>query len=225
METVILVFMAFVSVITLLIVLVVIKDILQGALKKDKSTSVQHPQLEEATPVLVQQKEVEPTEPVLCDEKVEQNPQEKVVDDNSITFQAGATETHTDKYLALTHDEKAYYDEIVRYAQQIEGAKRNLNERYEDYKLGITRLVRLRIKRGIVMAELILPNSDFKNYVSDNKIDVKLAPTVIKVIGWDSVKVVKDSLDIVVKAIADEKERKKEIAREKRRARRSAHKA
>ena len=226
METVILVFMAFVSVITLLIVLIVAKDIIHSALKKDKK---------EKKETLVQkaeehdEKEEKPVEVEVSDEKVEErveeNVEEKAQDDNSITFSAGSNETHTDKYLALNSEEKSYYDEVARYAQQIEGAKRNLNERYEDYKVGNTRLVRLRIKRGVIMAELVLPNSDFKNYVSDNKIAVKLAPTVFKVVSWEVVKVVKDSLDIVVKAISDEKERKKEIAREKRRARRSANKA
>lgn len=227
METVILVFMAFVSVITLLIVLIVAKDIIHNALRKDKKEEKED--LSEKTEARDEEKEetlvVEAVSKEVVEEKLEETTEEKVQDDNSITFSAGVSETHTDKYLALTNEEKSYYDEIVRYAQLIEGSKRNLNERYEDYKVGNTRLVRLRIKRGVVMAELVLPNSDFKNYVSDNKIAVKLAPTVFKVISWDVVKVVKDSLDIVVKAIADEKERKKEIAREKRRARRSANKA
>ena len=227
METVILVFMAFVSVITLLIVLIVAKDIIHNALRKDKKEEKED--LSEKTEARDEEKEetpaVEAVSEEVVEEKLEETTEEKVQDDNSITFSAGVSETHTDKYLALTNEEKSYYDEIVRYAQLIEGSKRNLNERYEDYKVGNTRLVRLRIKRGVVMAELVLPNSDFKNYVSDNKIAVKLAPTVFKVISWDVVKVVKDSLDIVVKAIADEKERKKEIAREKRRARRSANKA
>ena len=197
METVILVFMAFVSVMTLLIVLVVIKDILQNALKKHKKV--------EQSPIL--DKEPTKQEESVQEESVQEEVVESVkVDDNAITFSKGQSETHLDKYLALSSEEKGYYDEIVRYVQQVEGAKRNLNERYEDYKVGITRLVRLRIKRGVIMAELILPNSDFKNYVSDNKLDVKLAPTVIKVVSLESVKVVKDSLDIVVKAIADEKD-------------------
>ena len=214
METVILVFMAFVSIITLLIVLVVIKDILQGAFRREKAGTKEQARVKEEASV----------EPV--SEQIEENvEEEKVLDeDNSITFQAGAKETHSDKYIALKNEDKSYYDEIVKYVQQIEGAKRNLNERYEDFKLGITRLVRLRIKKGVIIAELILPNSDFKNYVSDNKIAVKLAPTVIKVVGGESVKIVKDSLDIVVKAIKEEKERKKELARERRRARRAQQK-
>lgn len=207
METVILVFMAFVSVVTLLVVLVVIKDILQGAFKKDKT-----------------QQKVEDVTAVEVEKVIEPVTEEEKVDDNAIVFSAGSSKSHTDKYIDLKTSEKAYYDEIIRYVQQIDGVKRNLNDRYEDYKVGITRLIRLRIKKDTILAELILPNSDFKYYVSDNKVDVKLAPTVIKVISWESVKVVKDSLDIVVKAIAEEKERKKEIARKKRKARRLAQK-
>ena len=79
--------------------------------------------------------------------------------------------------------------------------------------------MRILIKRGIVVCELILPNTDFKNYIEDNKLALKPAATVVKVTDEEKVKIVKNAVDIAVKGIAEEKERKKEQAKILRRER------
>lgn len=146
--------------------------------------------------------------------------------DESVRFKPKTTQTLEEKYLALDSASRQYYDEIVKYAAAKEGAKRIKNVRYEEYKIGLTRLVRLLIKRGTVMCEFILPNADFKNYVNENKVDVKLAASVMKITDEAAEQAAKDSIDIVVNAIAQEKEYKKQVAREKRRlARRKAKQA
>ena len=80
------------------------------------------------------------------------------------------------------------------------------------------------IKRDVITCEFILPNNDFKYYVNENKINVKQAATVLKIVDDASVKVAKDSIDIAVKAIQEEKELKKEQAKERRRLARQAKK-
>ena len=125
------------------------------------------------------------------------------------------------KYLKLTSEYRAYYDEIIRYAMEIEGHKRYKNTSYEEYKVGKNSVVKIKIKNGVILCELLVPNLDFKNYVSDNKIDVRQAATVIKVVDDSSLSAVKGSMDIVLNEIKKEREYKKEKALERRRNRRA----
>ena len=149
---------------------------------------------------------------------------EEVVSDDNVSFTSEKSLTIDDKYLELTSDQKTWYDEIIKYASAVDGSRRFKNARYEEYKVGKNRLVRMLIKRGIIVCEFILPNNDFKNYVNENKLKIKAAPTVLKVVDTESVQVAKDSIDIAVKAIEDEKEYKKQQIRERRKQARLAEK-
>ena len=141
--------------------------------------------------------------------------------EGTISFATGAQKTLDEKYLELPMEQRRWYDEIIKYASAVEGSKRFKNARYEEYKVGKNRLVRLLIKRGIINCEFILHNSDFKNYVNENKISVRQGTTVMLVEAAETVDAVKNSIDIVVAFIAEEKEYKKQQARERRRAARA----
>ena len=129
--------------------------------------------------------------------------------------------TLEEKYLKLPTELRAYYDEIVRYAMSIEGHKRYKSANYEEYKVGKNRIVRIRIKNDVITCELVVPNLDFRNYVSDNKIDVRQAATVIKVVDGASLEAVKGCMNIVLNEIEKEREYKKEQAKARRRERRA----
>lgn len=152
---------------------------------------------------------------------VEEAPTEETVEeaDGTISFSTNTQQTLEQKYLALSGEQKSWYDEIIKYASNVEGSKRFKNARYEEYKVGKNRLVRLLIKRGTIHCEFLLQNSDFKNYISENKIAVKQSATTIIVDSAATVDAVKSSIDIAVAAIAEEKEYKKKLARERRKAR------
>ncbi len=152
------------------------------------------------------------------EEKKEEQPVAETNDDNNVSFNAVQTQTLEEKYNLLPVKYQKYYDEIAKYAASIEGHKVIKNNRYEEYKMASARLVRLLIKRGTVIAEFIFSNFDFKNYASENKVSVKQAPTAIKIVDEEAVKVAKDSIDICIKTYFDEKEMKKELAKEKRKA-------
>lgn len=147
------------------------------------------------------------------------------VADGSVRFQPKKVETLDEKYAKLDVVQRGYYDETMAYAAAKANAKRFKNARYEEYKVGKTRLVRVLIKRGVIMCEFILPNADFKSYISENKVSVKHAPSVIKLVDEASLQAVKDSMDIVVRAAEEEKEYKKQLAREKRRIARANERA
>ena len=143
-------------------------------------------------------------------------------DEGKISFSASQRQTLEEKYLALSSEAKGWYDEIIKYAANVEGSKRFKNVRYEEYKVGKNRLVRVLIKRGVIQCEFLLHNSDFKNYISENKISVKQAATTMLVEDAATVAAVKSCIDIAVAAFAEEREYKKQLAKEKRRAARQS---
>lgn len=249
MTTLMTVFMVFAIMMCVFSALVITREIVRDSVeRREKRSSASAPAAETQTapeepaakeaeaPVAQTQPQAEeelPFYPTAEDEAEEVAATEAVetaetepTNDEAVRFRPKTTQTLEEKYLALDQNARKYYDEIVKYAAAKEGAKRIKNVRYEEYKIGLTRLVRLLIKRGTVMCEFILPNADFKNYVNENKVDVKLAASVMKITDEAATQAAKDSVDIVVNAIAQEKEYKKQVAREKRRlARRKAKQA
>ena len=188
---------------------------------------IAEPVVEEAPveePAPIEEAVEEPVEEVAAvEEAVEEAEAED--DEGTVKFSAGQKQTLEEKYLALSAQARGWFDEIIKYASAVEGSKRFKNVRYEEYKVGKNRLVRLLIKRGIIHCEFSLQNSDFKNYVSENKISVRQSATVMRVENEATVDAVKNSIDIAVAAIAEEKEYKKQQAREKRKAARALENA
>ncbi len=226
-------FIAVVLIIGIFCVVVVTRDIVtEERAKKNASEAAT------ATPVVVYQPapapqqteepEVEePTEepakeePATEETAVTEEVAEDAEDDGVVNFATG-TKTLDEKYLELTPEFKGYYDEIVRFANTVEGSKRYKNANYEEYKVGKNRLVRLKIKRETVICELVIPNLAFKNYVSENKVEVKQAPATIKVVDDATLSAVKDSMQIAINAIEEERAYKKEQAKLRRRQKRAA---
>lgn len=179
----------------------------------------------EEEPAPVEEVEIEEAPAPVEEAPVEEPAEAPVDEDGKISFSTGTQQTIAEKYLALPSEQKGWYDEIIKYASAVEGSKRYYNARYEEYKVGKNRIVRLLIKRGVIHCEFILHNSDFKNYVSENKIAVKQSATTMLVEDAATVDAVKNSIDIVVAQIAEEKEYKKQRAKEKRKEAKAAAEA
>ena len=193
-------FIAVVLIIGIFCVTVVTRDIVLDERRRKSTTPVVEakPQAEvaaepvkESAPLVVAapveepvaEQEKEPEEVAIeieTDTETAAAEEETADEDGRVNFSAG-TKTLDEKYLELSPEYKGYYDEIVRYAMAVEGSKRYKNANYEEYKVGKSRLVRLKIKRDTLICELVIPNLDFKNYVSENKVEVKQAPATIKV--------------------------------------------
>ncbi len=232
MEILFMVFMVVVSVIALFAVMVVLRDIIKEILdarKKEKNCKCDEEPAAPApapaapapapvapTPVVEPVAEPKPVEP--AEETAAPAEESATEEDGKISFAAGQQQTIDEKYLELSPEAKGWYDEIIKHAAIVEGSRRFKNARYEEYKVGNNRLVRMLIKRGVVHCEFILHNSDFKNYVNENKISVRQAATTMRIDSKDTVDAAKNSIDIVVAAIAEEREYKKQLAREKRKA-------
>ena len=222
MEILFMVFMVFVSVMCLFSALVVLRDIVKEIAESKRQAKAQRVQVVEKcleTPCVLP----EPPKPVVEEVKEETVESEIAVTsveekEDNISFSANNKQTLDEKYASLSQKDKSRYNEIVEYAKKVEGNRCFKNDRYEEYKVGKNRLVRMLIKRGVIICEFILQNSDFKNYVNENKISVKQSATSLKILDSASVAVAKNSIDIAVNAINEEKEYKKQLAREKRRA-------
>ena len=217
-------FIAVVLIIGIFCVVVVTRDIVtEERAKKNASEAAT------ATPVVVYQPAPAPQqteepeveepkeepakeEPATEETAVTEEVAEEAEDDGVVNFATG-TKTLDEKYLELTPEFKGYYDEIVRFANTVEGSKRYKNANYEEYKVGKNRLVRLKIKRETVICELVIPNLAFKNYVSENNVEVKQAPATIKVVDDATLSAVKDSMQIAINAIEEERAYKKEQAK------------
>ena len=216
MEILFMVFMVVVSIIALFAVLVVLRDIVKEILNakyhpvervnmvaEAEAIVAKAAAKEEPAPVITVVEEA-PVQPVVEEAVEEEKPAE--VDDGKISFSAGQQQSLEEKYLALSAEARGWYDEIIRHASMVEGSKRFKTLRYEEYKVGKNRLVRVLIKRGIINCEFILQNSDFKNYVSENKISIKQSATTILIENAATVVAAKNSIDIAVAAIAEEQE-------------------
>lgn len=227
MEILFMVFMVIVTIMALFAILVVLRDIVKEVLtsRREREDAKKAAKAAEVKPVVaepVAAPVVAPVaEPVVVEEPVvtETVVEEVAVadDEGKVTFSAGQ-QTLDEKYLALPSEARGWYDEVIKYASAVDGSKRFKNARYEEYKVGKHRLVRLLIKRGVINCEFILQNSDFRNYVNENKISVSQSATTIRIDSAATVDVVKDSINIVVASINEEKEYKKQLAREKRKA-------
>ena len=147
-------------------------------------------------------------------------------DENAVVFSAGDLQkTLDEKFQELDETQQRYYVEIVQYAMGKVGAKQYKNQRYEEYKIGKTRLVRMQIKRGLVVCEFILLNADFNNFIRDNKVRVKQSPTVLRLEDDAAVGIAKNSIDIAEKAALEELEYKKQQRKERRRLARMQERA
>ncbi|MBE6702078.1 MAG: hypothetical protein E7585_01515 [Ruminococcaceae bacterium] len=143
--------------------------------------------------------------------------QENEEGEGTVSFSATQRQTLEEQYAALSTEQKEFYDKIAAYAAAKKGSKCMKNQRYEEYKLGSSRIVRLRIRRGIVHCEFVMINRDFRNHISESKVSVKEAATVIKVQEAAAVEVVLSSIDLAVQLIEEERAYKKQLARERRR--------
>ncbi|MCH5152451.1 MAG: hypothetical protein J1F68_00615 [Clostridiales bacterium] len=207
METLIFGFMVLVVVMCIFTVCVVVRDMLRDSNKRKTKKSAD-------TTQVGQQQAAQQSTVVIA------------ADDDQVRFSAEPKQSHKYKYMALSGEQKAWYDEIAEYANRVEEVKCVTTGGYDEYRLHGKRIIRLLIKRGTVICEFIIANPNFSRYVSTNKISVKQAATSLKLLTAKDVGAAKDSIDIAVREIREEREEAKRREKERRRlARQASHAA
>ena len=203
MYIVLIVFMAIAAVVCIFAMVTVIVDMVK---------------VQASQPVVVQPP-VESAEPAEDDEAMSDDSSsgEEEYGENTVIISRTEKKTLDEKFRELDEQQQHYYVEIVKHAMSKPETKQLKNDRYEEYKIGNTRLVRLQIKKSGIVCEVTLVNSDFRNYMTDNKVRIKQAPTVIKISDESSVELVKNGIDIAVRGVEEEREYKRQLRNERRR--------
>ena len=171
----------------------------------------------------------EPVEQPVVEEVVEEQPVEEVAeveeekDDNSVSFTTVQLSME-EKYAMLSPEMKLFFDDIAKYALGKPDVKELKLKSSYDYKNGSYRVLRMSLKRGEIVCEFTFINRDFANYASTSNVKFKQASTTVRVSEAAAVGVVKDGIDRVCQQIAEDKLYKKELSKEKRRARRRFNK-
>ena len=147
------------------------------------------------------------------------------VDDETVVLRRSETITYSEAYAALSKQDKRYADEILAYAKAKEEAKEIINDRAATVYLGKKQIVRLFIRKGIVVAKLIMPNNELNAYADNNDLNIKEKPIDIKVTKPELVGSVKDIIDLVYNALIVDRNRREEEKKERRRQARLAKKA
>lgn len=228
-NTVMIMFLATLLVMGMFCLVIICRDVVIDSLDRRNERKKKREAEEKPESKIEEQKAVEeiaaakPEENVVKKEVIVLADEEALSEENAkantgnVVFDASPETTLDEKYNALPRNIKGYYDEIIVYAASFPDSKRIKNTAYEEYKIGKNRLVRLKIKRGAIICELIIPNPQFKKFIDGNKVSVKQAPAIVKVTDPESLAFVKDSIRIAVDAINEEKEYKKEQKRIRRR--------
>lgn len=220
------VFMSFVSIMCVFAMLIVLRDLIwnerQKRGKEDKPSRITK---EKEKPTAKEVEKVEPIEePEAVVEATLEEPTEPIKDiEVAVTFVPPKRKTLSEMYEELPRVYRGFYDEIAKHAEECADVTRHVkNDSYEEWKIGVARLVRLKIKKGMVISEFILQNSEMKEHIQESNVSVKQALTAVKLEDHNSVLFVIKSMDLVVKVLAEERERKKEERAKARREKRKA---
>lgn len=237
LKVVVVVFMFFMCIICLFAVVVIVRDIVHESAKsrrgrKDEEDSSPALAPRAAVPVVLPAEALQPVvdQPVVVEPlPVEEVPAPAVAvetvaavaedDPDAVSFSRG-TLTMEEKYGTLSTEFKRYFDDIIKHATSKPGVKELKRGTSYDYKIGAYRVVRLMIKRSEIVCEFTFIDREFNSYASESNVRIKQAATTVRVNEASAVGVVKDGIDLVCQQIAEDKERKEQIAREKRKERR-----
>ncbi len=142
--------------------------------------------------------------------------------DKSIVFESNKQEkvTFIDKYAALSSEARMRYDSIVAYILANPDCKKVEASNAVTFKCKTDKIVRVMIKRGVVILNFLLANTDLNRFVREEGIKtIKINPVVIKLETDSDLMLAKQTADITIENIREEQQYRKERNRELRRQR------
>lgn len=237
----IIIFMFFLCMLCLFAVVVIVRDIVRENGERRRERKVERSEIEEFKKLIEEfklakgyelgSKTVVP-DPVPVAEPVKETTiqipvaevvEEETTDENAVSF--SMTSLNMDeKYAMLSKEYKGFFDSIIKHVMSKEGIKENKRSGSYDYKIGSYKVLKMMIKRGEILCEFMFIDREINKYASTSGVKVKQSATVIKVIEPSGVGVVKDGIDMICDQIEDDKEYKRNLAREKRREKRKKQK-
>lgn len=140
--------------------------------------------------------------------------------DKSIVFESNKQEkvTFIDKYAELSSEARTRYDSIVAYILANPDCKKVEASNAVTFKCKTDKIVRVMIKRGVVILNFLLANTDLNRFVREEGIKtIKINPVVIKLETDSDLVLAKQTADITIENIREEQQYRKERNRELRR--------
>ena len=133
--------------------------------------------------------------------------------DKSIVFESN-------KYAELSSEARTRYDSIVAYILANPDCKKVEASNAVTFKCKTDKIVRVMIKRGVVILNFLLANTDLNRFVREEGIKtIKINPVVIKLETDSDLVLAKQTADITIENIREEQQYRKERNRELRRQR------
>ena len=151
------------------------------------------------------------------------DPNAVVLPEDAVVLRVKNTLTYDEAYAELSGEEQRRVDDILAFAMSKDkAAKKTQSKTAATVSLGRNQLVRIAIRKGGILARITVPNDELSAYADVSKTKIKAKPIDIKVDAPETVGTVKDLIDLTYKGILDERERKKQLQRERRRAKQTA---
>ena len=151
------------------------------------------------------------------------DPNAVVLPEDAVVLRVKNTLTYDEAYAELSGEEQRRVDDILAFAMSKDkAAKKTQSKTAATVSLGRNQLVRITIRKGGILARITVPNDELSAYADVSKTKIKAKPIDIKVDTPETVGTVKDLIDLTYKGILDERERKKQLQRERRRAKQTA---
>lgn len=142
------------------------------------------------------------------------------ITDNSVVFESNKNQktTFVEKYAALDAQSRNRYDEIVAYILAHPDCRKSEASNAVTFKCKTDKIMRAVIKRGTVVLNFMLSNTDLNRFVREEGIKkIKIAPVVVRLESDIDLVLAKQTVDITLENIHEEQQYRKERKRELRR--------
>lgn len=142
------------------------------------------------------------------------------ITENSIVFERAeiGKQTFTEKYEALSEESKTRYDEVVAYILSHSDCKKSVSSTAATFKCKTDKIARVVIKRGVVVLNFMLTNTELNRFVKEEGIKkIKISPVVVRLESDMDVVLAKQTIDITIENLHEEQLYRKEKNKERRR--------
>ena len=144
------------------------------------------------------------------------------ITDHSVIFESNMAEKKSfiEKYAALDPEMRNRYDEIVAYILGHENCKKIEAAQAVTFKCGTDKIMRAVIKRGVVVLNFMLANTDLNRFVREEGIKkIKINPVIIRLASDIDVVLAKQTADITIENLREDQDYRKQRRKEMRRQR------
>ena len=142
------------------------------------------------------------------------------ITDDSVVFQAETKvrKTFIEKYAELTPEARSWYDEVSAYILGHASCKKVESSDAVTYKCKSDKVMRAVIKRGVVVLNFMLANTDLNRFVREEGIKkIKITPVSVRLETPFDVVLAKQTADITLESIYEEQRYRKDRRNELRR--------